>query len=141
MKPILKCTIYFFIAGVTFFSCKKETAPQKKNRPPVANAGLDLSITLPLDSVELRGSALNGDGIIVSYRWRKLRGPVQYTLADSTTAVTKVKSLVQGEYQFVLTVTDDGGLSDLDIVVVTVYAPCTCAPNCDPWGDPCNPWD
>jgi hypothetical protein len=131
----------FAISFIAFSSCKKETTPPKMNRPPIANAGPDLSIMLPLDSVELRGSGSNGDGVIVSYRWRKLRGPVQYTLADSTAAVTKVDSLVQGEYEFMLTVKDDGGLSDLDIVMVTVYAPCTCAPNCDPWGDPCNPWD
>jgi hypothetical protein len=95
------------------------------NRPPVADAGPDLSIILPVDSVELRGSGTDADGIIVSYRWTKLGGP----------------GLVQGVYVFGLKVTDDGGLSDHDAVMVTVSATCPCAPNCDPWGDPCDPWD
>jgi hypothetical protein len=141
MKPIIKFTISFLIAGLAFFSCRKETTPPKMNRPPVANAGPDLSIILPVDSVELRGSGTDADRIIVSYRWTKLGGPAQYTLADSTAAVTKVQGLVQGVYVFGLKVTDDGGLSDHDAVMVTVSATCPCAPNCDPWGDPCDPWD
>jgi hypothetical protein len=141
MKPILKLTIYFFIAGVTFFSCKKEATPQKIHRPPFITAAVaDGFIILPKDSVELKGAGVATDAPIVSYRWTKLSGPVLYTLVDSTAPITEVKNLVEGLYEFAFTVTDDGGVSAQATVRVTVFATCPCVP-CDPVGNPCDPWD
>jgi hypothetical protein len=141
MKPIIKFTTYFFIAGVTFLSCKKETEPQKNHRPPLITASVsDGFIILPKDSVELKGAGVATDAQIVSYRWTKLSGPVLYTWVDSTAPITKVKSLVEGVYEFALTVSDDSGLSAQAKVWVTVFATCPCD-QCDPWGDPCDPWD
>ncbi|MFD2247404.1 PKD domain-containing protein [Pontibacter ruber] len=111
------------------------------NLPPVVNAGTDQRIYLPADTVELRGSGTDSDGSIKSYEWTKLSGPESYTIVSATAAATKVKNLVEGEYAFGLRVTDNSGLSDQDTVVVSVFATCPCAPNCDPIGDPCNPWD
>ncbi|MBK8553438.1 MAG: hypothetical protein IPL53_21180 [Ignavibacteria bacterium] len=44
------------------------------NQPPVANAGADEIITLPVNSVNLNGSASTDDYNIVSYQWTKLTG-------------------------------------------------------------------
>ena len=132
---------YSLIAGITFIACKKETAPQKIHRPPFITVSVaDRFIILPKDSVELKGAAVATDAPIVSYRWTKLSGPVLYSWIDSTAPITKVKSLVEGVYEFALTVTDDSGLSAQATVWVTVFATCPCVP-CDPVGDPCNPWD
>jgi hypothetical protein len=46
------------------------------NVPPVAHAGTGQTITLPVDSVTLDGSAsTDPDGTIVSYSWAKIAGP------------------------------------------------------------------
>ncbi len=90
------------------------------NQPPVANAGADLTITLPVNSVTLNGAATDGDGSIISYQWTKISGPATFTIASSSTAQTAVNGLVQGIYVFRLTVTDNNGASATDDVTVTV---------------------
>ncbi len=89
------------------------------NKPPIANAGSDQTILLPTDSITLTGSANDSDGTIVSYLWTKISGP-SATISDSTLASTDVSDLVQGNYQFELTVTDDKGAVGKDIVNVIV---------------------
>ncbi|MBK8553439.1 MAG: PKD domain-containing protein [Ignavibacteria bacterium] len=44
------------------------------NQPPVANAGIDKIITLPVNSISLNGSASTDDHNIVAYQWIKLTG-------------------------------------------------------------------
>ena len=46
-----------------------------QNIPPVANAGVDNTITLPANSVTLSGSGTDADGTVVSYSWAKISGP------------------------------------------------------------------
>ena len=45
------------------------------NIPPVANAGTDQTITLPINTVILTGSGTDADGTIASYQWTKIAGP------------------------------------------------------------------
>lgn len=121
MKQITSFTIFFLIAGFAFVSCKKDkTIQQETKRPPVANAGVDQTIILPIDSTELSGSGTDADGTIVSYEWTKISGPAQHTLVNSAAVFTKVKSLVEGAYVFELKVTDNDRLSTKDKVVVIV---------------------
>lgn len=95
------------------------------NIPPVAHAGDDQSIVLPTNTVDLSGTGTDEDGDIVSYSWSSVSGPSGATITDPSSASTTVNNLVQGVYIFKLTVIDDGGSSDFDEVVITVYA----APN------------
>lgn len=91
------------------------------NVPPVANAGSDVTITLPVSSATLNGTASSdADGTIATYAWSKIDGPAQYTIANSNSASTTVSNLVQGVYTFQLTVTDNAGASATDTIVVTV---------------------
>ena len=90
------------------------------NQPPVANAGADLSITLPLNTVTLNGAATDADGSIITYQWTKISGPAAFTIASSSTPQTAVNGLAQGIYVFRLTVTDNNGASATDDVTVTV---------------------
>jgi len=97
--------------------------PPPPNQPPVANAGGDISITLPVNNTTLNGSASNDpDGSISSYSWTKISGPASYTINDTSVAVTGLTNLVQGVYSFRLLVTDNNGTSAADTVVVTVNA-------------------
>src|SRR4029078_11183578 len=89
------------------------------------NAGINLNITLPTNSVTLTGTGSDADGSITSYQWTKIQGPAQFNIVNAGSASTIVNSLVQGVYWFQLTVTDNGGLTATDTVAVTVNA----APN------------
>jgi len=91
------------------------------NQPPVANAGADVTITLPTSSVTLNGSASKDpDGSIVSYAWSKVSGPSQFLIASPGSAITIMSNLVVGTYIFRLTVTDDKGATGSDDVTVLV---------------------
>lgn len=91
------------------------------NHPPIANAGADQTITLPTDNVTLNGSgSTDPDNNIVSYVWTKISGPSFFSIVNANTAQTQATNLVQGNYQFKLTVTDAGGLFSEDTVQINV---------------------
>ena len=98
-------------------------APPPPNQAPTANAGSDISITLPVSNTTLNGTGSNDvDGSITAYSWTKISGPASFTIANGAIASTALTNLVQGTYSFRLQVTDNGGLTDDDTVVVTVNA-------------------
>src|SRR6186713_1357977 len=110
-------------------SCKKETSCENcrsendKNKPPIANAGLDQVITLPTDSVLLDGrTSSDADGIISEWLWTKISGPASFNIIKPTDSLTKAKALVAGTYLFELKVTDNGGLYAKDTMRVIVDA-------------------
>lgn len=114
MKQLIKFTSYFLIAVYGFVSCNKEKIlPGKMNQPPVANAGRNQIIILPVDSVELMGSGMDADGFVVSYAWRKVSGPPPFNFV-SHDANAKVRNMVRGIYEFELKVTDNNMLFATD---------------------------
>ena len=98
------------------------------NQPPTANAGSDITLTLPVNSTTLLGSGTDADGTIASYAWARVSGPTTFTLGTANAATTTLSNLVQGTYVFRLTVTDNGGATGTDNVTVTVIT----APNIPP---------
>jgi hypothetical protein len=96
--------------------------PNPDNHAPLANAGQDLTIVLPANTVMLDGSkSLDSDNNIVAYAWSRISGPSSFYFTNADTAQTLVSSLVEGVYQFELKVTDDGGLKDRDTMEITVH--------------------
>ena len=95
------------------------------NQGPTANAGADITITLPVNTTTLYGSGNDPDGTIVSYAWTRVSGPTGYTLANTSSATTGLYNLVQGTYVFRLTITDNRGATATDNVTVTVNAAAT----------------
>jgi hypothetical protein len=94
------------------------------NLPPIANAGADVTITLPISNTTLNGSnSTDPDGTISSYKWSQVSGPSTATIANSASAVTDAGNLIPGVYVFRLTVTDNKGASASDDVTVSVNAP------------------
>ncbi|MFL5787495.1 MAG: PKD domain-containing protein [Flavisolibacter sp.] len=89
---------------------------------PVANAGTDQTITLPVNSVTLKGSATDSGGTINSYLWTQVSGPSQGAFGTATAASTTVSGLIQGIYKFQLKVGDNMGNSATASVQVTVNA-------------------
>jgi pimeloyl-ACP methyl ester carboxylesterase len=96
------------------------TVTVNANNAPVANAGADKSITLPLNSLSITGSGTDSDGSVVSYAWSKSSGGA-VTITGATSPAVSFSGLVAGTYVFRLTVTDDKGASGSDEVTVVVY--------------------
>ncbi len=94
----------------------------KKPSPPLANAGSDITITLPSNSVVLDGSASSPAGSIKSYEWSKVSGPSGISSGNKNSVNFKISDLVEGSYVFNLQVTNTDGLISNDEVVVTVKA-------------------
>jgi hypothetical protein len=122
-------TLTLLIAGLIFYSCKKERAcesclpnpPTSTNKLPIAVAGTDQTITLPTDSILLNGSASNDpDGRIIAWQWTKISGPSSYNIVNANSVQALATFLAEGIYQFELTVTDSLGLFDKDTTTVTV---------------------
>jgi hypothetical protein len=125
MKRSIKYA-FFLIAVFAFTSCKKGiTDIMVTNLPvpditlPIANAGVDQQIWLPADSIVLSGSALGTNGVL-SYRWHLLNGPLPVKIIDTNAAITKVKNLVAGIYEFELQVSDKRGFSVRDSIIIMV---------------------
>lgn len=94
-----------------------------ENKPPIARAGIDEIITLPNDSVLLDGSTSSDvDGIIITYKWANILSPASPNISTPDSSKSMVSALIEGFYQFELTVQDDGGLFAKDTVQVSVNA-------------------
>src|SRR5690606_11580890 len=78
------------------------------------------SITLPVNSVLLVGSGADVDGTITSYKWTKKSGPTAFNIVNANSPSTDVSGLVQGVYEFELSVTDNKGASANSSVKITV---------------------
>ncbi len=117
--------------GATGTDVMQVTVNTASNQAPTADAGSNKTITLPTSTVNLSGSGSDADGTISSYAWTKISGPSSYTIADTSSAVTSVTGLVQGVYQFQLTVTDNDGATGTDVMQVTVNTASNQAPTAD----------
>ncbi|ULQ54445.1 PKD domain-containing protein [Flavihumibacter fluvii] len=95
---------------------------QPINQAPVANAGSNKTITLPINSTQLTGSGTDSDGTITAFNWTQVSGPATATISGANTANATMGDLVQGIYTFRLRVTDNDGATHTDDVTVTVNA-------------------
>jgi hypothetical protein len=97
--------------------------PSQPNRPPVANAGADQTITLPTNSVTVNGSgSTDPDNNITNYAWTKISGPSFFNFVNASAAQTPISNLIEGIYDFELKVTDAGGFFSKDTMQIAVVA-------------------
>jgi len=87
------------------------------NNPPLANAGEDKSVVLG-ESISIEGSAVDSDGSIVSYEWKKGEEVLATTVSFIYTPTT------EGIDTLTLSVTDDDGVTHSDSMIVTVLPLC-----------------
>lgn len=105
--------------GATFTDTIFITVLPIPNQPPVCNAGGNVIITLPVDSFQVAATASDPDGFITSYAWAKLSGGTA-TISNVSILNPLISNLVQGTYQFKLTVTDNSGATATSVLTITV---------------------
>ncbi|MEO6315225.1 MAG: PKD domain-containing protein [Chitinophagaceae bacterium] len=97
--------------------------------PPVAAAGGDVNLVLPSNSVTLDGgSSANPGGGGLSYVWTKVAGPAAFTITGAATATPTLSNLEFGVYEVQLAVTNAGGVTNTDVVVISVNTPLLSVP-------------
>ncbi|KAM3596657.1 uncharacterized protein V6R79_018551 [Siganus canaliculatus] len=92
----------------------------ENNIAPVADAGPEKELTLPVDRTTLDGSNSHDDQKIATYHWKQAKGPDGVKIENADGAVATVTGLEVGTYEFTLTVTDERKLQSSDTVKVIV---------------------
>ena len=129
----------FFVANSVDSYDKEDTYPARTNlgigggsvaitgqlyycnyKPPIANAGPDQTITLPITTVTLSGSVTLGTGTIAKAVWSKESGPAGGNISDPGSQTPVITSLQEGTYIFKLTLTDNNGYVGTDEVSIIV---------------------
>lgn len=90
------------------------------NQPPVAQAGDNITISLPQTWVVLNGENSTDDNKIIAYQWEQIDGPSTTNILQVNETKTNVTGLTKGGYTFKLTVTDDNENKNSDLVYVIV---------------------
>ena len=112
MKEHFVALQIFVLIVFNIVSCKKDGTSGTTNRTPVANAGNDQTIVLPNNGGFLNGIFSNDpDGTISEYYWSKISGPKSFNIIASIKPLTQVTSLIEGTYEFKLTVIDNRGFA------------------------------
>uniref|UniRef100_A0A8C9T6A7 KIAA0319 like n=1 Tax=Scleropages formosus TaxID=113540 RepID=A0A8C9T6A7_SCLFO len=119
---------YTFQLTVTDSAGQQDTAQvtvivqPENNKPPVADAGPEKELTLPVDRTTLDGTKSSDDQRISTYHWSQSKsvGPEGVKIENADSAVAMVTGLRSGEYEFSLTVTDERKLQSTDTVRVIV---------------------
>ncbi len=94
--------------------------PGKTNLPPTSNAGTDITISSPQNSVKLNGSGTDPDGTITSYLWSQVSGPAASIKSPTLASTSVINMISAGTYIFRLKVTDDGGATGTNDITVTI---------------------
>jgi subtilisin family serine protease len=91
------------------------------NRPPVADAGADHALANLLTGTLDGTGSTDPDGMITGYQWRQVNGePVEIRNAETAIATFTAPATPQ-HLAFELTVTDEHGFQDSDLVVVEIF--------------------
>jgi hypothetical protein len=119
-NQIKKSIFSQFLIAIGIFVC---SIPSYANVQGIltVNAGADVQVTLPNNSIGLSATATSSTGNILSYTWVKIAGPSTFVLANQFTPIPTLSGLVEGVYSLELTVTDDESnvVSDTINIVVS----------------------
>ena len=96
--------------------------PAGSNQPPVVDAGVPVTISLPLNSVVVNGSVSDTDGSIASLIWTQQAGPTTATLSGINTTTLNVQDLSAGTYTLRVTAVDNEGASAFSEMTIDVIA-------------------
>ncbi|KAK7867796.1 hypothetical protein R5R35_001209 [Gryllus longicercus] len=133
--------MYTFVLKVTDNSGQSSSAEvhvfvkPPTNKPPVANAGTDIVVSLPQNTAVLDGSQSSDDIKLKAFQWDQLSGPNKAVFSNANESRTNVSELTKGQYEFQLTVTDENNNKASDSVLVTVTQNKNAPPKANGGGD------
>ncbi|KAF7265718.1 hypothetical protein GWI33_020801 [Rhynchophorus ferrugineus] len=90
------------------------------NKPPIAEAGENVTISLPQTWALVDASNSTDDNKIISFKWEQVEGPSTVTFINANMSKTNVTGLTKGTYTLKVSVTDDNKNVASDIVYVIV---------------------
>jgi hypothetical protein len=128
MKSKISLIAIIALGAFILSSCSKAkldptqptTTVTQKSEKVIASAQADTVLTLPKDSLTLRGKNGNPKDTIVGYLWSQISGPNEATINNESSAAATAKNLIAGKYLFQFMVIDKSGLTAIDTVGVTV---------------------
>jgi len=130
MKKNMYCLALFFFSTFLFGSCDEqdpvnpqettESESARKGGGPIANAGPNKELLLPVNSTTLDGSSSKTFDAVKKFQWSKISGPSSYAISDPVSQIVSITNLVEGSYTFKLTVTDSKNRVAEDDVTVLV---------------------
>ncbi|CAH0563661.1 unnamed protein product [Brassicogethes aeneus] len=118
--------MYTFTLKVTDSNNKSSTAQvhvfvkPPTNKPPVANAGGNRTISLPQTWVVVDAKNSSDDNKITAFRWEQIEGPSTVVFENANASKTNVTGLTKGVYNFKVSVTDDNNNVASDALYVIV---------------------
>lgn len=107
-------------SGATEVEVTFPAAEPPPNQVPIVNAGANINITAPTNSVQMNGSATDPDGVIAAYVWERLAG--SGTISNPNIPNPIVNGLSAGTSIFRLTAVDSNGAGVSDDVSIIVNA-------------------
>jgi len=128
-KKMAQVVFLIFLSVSLFFCADDEVknpqpdmdAAARGKIKPIANAGSDFKIILPVNSVQLDGSKSKDTvNSIKSYHWSQVAGPSSTLISNPSSSITKVSKLTAGSYTFRLKVTNNKNSSSYDDIIVSV---------------------
>lgn len=90
------------------------------NLPPVARAGNNVTISLPLTWITLNANESSDDIKITQYQWRQISGPSTSLILNANDSLANATTLTLGIYVFEVTVIDENSNNATDRVKITV---------------------
>jgi dienelactone hydrolase len=91
---------------------------------PMVDAGSNISIRLPQNSVKLNGTRSKDiEGGLLTYQWRKVNGPEEFEISGEDTPTPLIEGLQSGTYEFELLITNERGVSSAARTKVFVHKP------------------
>lgn len=90
------------------------------NLPPVARAGKNLTISLPLTWTLLNANESSDDIKITLYFWKQISGPATSIILNANNTIANATMLTLGDYIFEVTVIDESNNNASDRVKITV---------------------
>lgn len=95
---------------------------QAQNLLPVADAGGDQTLTMPVAMIVLNGSRSTDDIGIVNYTWSRLDTSLAVgdIISDTQSPILMMTNVVPGKYSFKLQVTDTQNMVDEDTVRILI---------------------
>lgn len=90
------------------------------NKPPIAEAGGNITISLPQTWAIVDASNSSDDNKITAFKWEQVEGPSRVQFENNTVSKTNVTGLTKGNYIFKVSVTDDNNNVASDTVYVVV---------------------